>query len=319
MSTAVLDRRVLTGHDGRSGARIETGRLEDGTRVYVKTSDPERDAATLLTGTGTRELELFRAGVFERLPAGVDIALLDVDVVAGEVVTVSRDVSACVLGWDRVLDVGDVRRVLAGAVAVHREFAADPPPGLCPLEARLTLLAPDRAAALRDQIPDLGAAVCRGWELFGDLVPDDVADAVRRAQTDPGPLAAAMSSGGVSLAHGDYWLVNLALGSSLLLLDWGIATLGPPTLDLVTFCVGATSNVAMSREALLAEARAACTGLVDPTAFAAAELWGLMELGWNKALDAIDHDDPAKRATERADLDFWVGRARAALEAGVGY
>jgi hypothetical protein len=44
----------------------------------------------------------------------------------------------------------------------------------------------------------------------------------------------------------------------------------------------------------------------------------LLELGWNKALDATEHPDPAKRSTERADLDFWVSRAIDALERGVG-
>jgi hypothetical protein len=78
------------------------------------------------------------------------------------------------------------------------------------------------------------------------------------------------------------------------------------------------SNVAMGRDELLDEARAACRDLVDDETFSLFELWALMELGWNKALDAIDHPDPAKRATERADLDFWVTRARDALDASGG-
>jgi hypothetical protein len=41
-----------------------------------------------------------------------------------------------------------------------------------------------------------------------------------------------------------------------------------------------------------------------------------MWLGWNKALDAVEHPDPLIRARERADLDWWVGRARACLETG---
>jgi hypothetical protein len=42
-----------------------------------------------------------------------------------------------------------------------------------------------------------------------------------------------------------------------------------------------------------------------------------MWLGWNKALDAVEHPDPQIRARERADLDWWVDRARDALETGV--
>jgi hypothetical protein len=40
----------------------------------------------------------------------------------------------------------------------------------------------------------------------------------------------------------------------------------------------------------------------------------LADLGWNKALDAAEHDDPAMRARESADLDWWVTQARIALD-----
>ncbi|MGH8984706.1 MAG: hypothetical protein ACRDY6_12655 [Acidimicrobiia bacterium] len=97
-------------------------------------------------------------------------------------------------------------------------------------------------------------------------------------------------------------------------LDWGRATAGPSVLDLISFCAGAMSNVALDRGAFLAEARAACRDLVDDQTFSLGELWALMELGWSKALDAVDHPDPHTRATEHADLDFWVDRARHALD-----
>lgn len=45
----------------------------------------------------------------------------------------------------------------------------------------------------------------------------------------------------------------------------------------------------------------------------AAALW----LGWNKALDAVEHPDAATRAREEADLDWWVRQSRTALDEGV--
>src|SRR2546423_1493666 len=42
-------------------------------------------------------------------------------------------------------------------------------------------------------------------------------------------------------------------------------------------------------------------------------LTGLLELGWNKALDAAEHPDPAKRDRERADLAWWLDAATPAL------
>lgn len=314
----IADRRPVAGHDGRSGARIETGRLADGTAVYVKTAPVATDLAAVLTGTATRERDLLEAGVLDRLPDGVGTALLAVEVAGDELVTVSRDLGSAVLRWDRTLTATEVRLLFDRLAALHRAFAADPPSSLCPLETRVNLLAPPRLAAAALANPDLAAQVGRGWDRFADLVPADVAAAVASAHREPSRLAAAMAAGGVTLLHGDCWLVNLALeGDGLVLLDWGLATLGPPSLDLLTFCVGATSNVALDRHELLAAARASCAASVDDEAFAAAELWALVEHGWNKALDAVEHPDPAKRATERADLEFWVGRATAALERGV--
>lgn len=313
----IADRVAVGEHDGRSGARIETARLADGTRVYVKTAPVATDLAGLLTGSATRELELLRDGVFDRLPPGVDTALLAVEVVGDDLVTVSRDLGSAVLSWDRVLTTAEVRLLFERISSVHRRFLGAAPDGLCPLTRRLTLLAPQNMGIAARANAELAAAVCTGWERFGGLVPDDVADVVTRLQADPAPLVAPMSTGGSTLLHGDLWLVNIALdGDVLIPLDWGVATLGPPSLDLVTFCVGGTSNVEMSREQLVAEARIACADMVDGAAFAAAELWALLELGWNKALDATEHPDPAKRAVERADLDFWVSRARASLDAG---
>jgi hypothetical protein len=46
-------------------------------------------------------------------------------------------------------------------------------------------------------------------------------------------------------------------------------------------------------------------------------LAALVWLGWNKALDAAEHPDPAKRERERADLDWWVAQGRRTLAAGL--
>ena len=60
-----------------------------------------------------------------------------------------------------------------------------------------------------------------------------------------------------------------------------------------------------------------CLPSCTPEAVRCALVYGLCEMGWNKALDAAEHDDPAMRAREQADLDLWVARAGEALERGV--
>lgn len=55
----------------------------------------------------------------------------------------------------------------------------------------------------------------------------------------------------------------------------------------------------------------------DETAMRLALLGGLVWLGWNKALDAAEHPDPIMRDREAADLAWWVGQGRVALDAGL--
>jgi hypothetical protein len=46
-------------------------------------------------------------------------------------------------------------------------------------------------------------------------------------------------------------------------------------------------------------------------------LTGLMWLGWNKAMDSVEHPDLTTRAREGEDLDWWVTKARVALDEGL--
>ena len=58
----------------------------------------------------------------------------------------------------------------------------------------------------------------------------------------------------------------------------------------------------------------ACRPLVEDTVWDATVFWALCELGWNKALDAASHTDPAQRAARQPPS--WPGgseRADAAL------
>ena len=154
----------------------------------------------------------------------------------------------------------------------------------------------------------------RGWECFAELVPAAVADAVFGALRDPAGLVATLGAAPPTLCHGDAWLVNIALtDEAVVLLDWALATSGPASLDLVAFTVGCASHVDLPRAAVLAAAREACRPLVDDTVWDATVFWALCELGWNKALDAATHADPAQRAAAAAELAWWVERADAAL------
>jgi aminoglycoside phosphotransferase (APT) family kinase protein len=162
-------------------------------------------------------------------------------------------------------------------------------------------------APLVGGVNPLPGLVMRGWERFFELVAADVADAVAAHHADPVPLAGVLSSRPTTLLHGDLWLVNLALDDTeVVFLDWAIATNGPPALDLAIFLAGSAAHItpADRRRSRRTDDRTMCLAL-----FAV-----LADLGWNKALDAAEHDDPAMRARESADLDWWVTQARIALD-----
>lgn len=309
----VADRVPLDGHDGRSGARLERAVL-DGARVVVKTADPATDLPALLgVDPDGREHRLWADGVLDRLPAGVGHAVVAAGWSGAEHVTVMRDLGDAVLTWDRRLDAAGLDRVLGGLAAVHGAFAGRPPAGLCDLATRVSLFAPQRMAPHAGRSV-LAAAVLTGWEHFARLVPAPVAGAVSATLGDPRGLVAALGAAPPTLCHGDAWLVNVALTpDEVVLLDWGVATAGPASLDLVGVVVGCASHVALPREDVLAAARRACAGLVDDRVWEATLFWALCELGWNKALDAATHPDPAQRAAAADELAWWVARADAAL------
>jgi aminoglycoside phosphotransferase (APT) family kinase protein len=177
------------------------------------------------------------------------------------------------------------------------------------------MLSPRTMAPLAHGTSPIPGLVLRGWERFADLVEPDVADAVFAIHQDPATLAGAMEQGPTTLLHGDLWLVNLAIEPDLVVfLDWALATTGPAALDVAIFLTGSAAHMEPSREGLIELFRIRSAELTDDRAMDLALLAGLAEMGWNKALDAIEHSDPGLRARERADLDWWVLRGRDALD-----
>ena len=317
LDTAV-DRTVLDGHDGRSGASLERVRLADGSCLVVKRTCAPADLAMRLSGDDQgRELALWESGVLDRLPSAVTHAVVGGWRDGDEVVVVMRDLGEAVITWDRPVGRAECRRLFAAVASLHETFAGRRVDGLCPLEQRLSLFAPRTLRTVPAEAHPLIDAALTGWERFAEIVPADVADAVAAIHDDAGPLAAALTARGTTLVHGDFWLVNAAFeGNGVVLIDWGLATEAPGAFDFSTFLMGA-SGVAAGRDDLLDDIRAAAGDRHDETALHLALLASLADLGWNKALD-ISGDDDAVRARETAELAWWVGQARSALDLGLG-
>ncbi|WP_344155455.1 hypothetical protein [Nocardioides koreensis] len=313
-----VERRAVSGHEGKSGAGLERVRLADGRVLLVKRVTPGADFTLDLTGGGpSREYLLWRSGVLDALPDGVGHAVVDGWLEGATTVLVMRDLGDAVLTWEDRLPAAQAVAVMERLATLHRRFLGDPPADLAPLELVLTLFAPRRIRGLAAQGSELMALACRGWEIFADAVPSDVAGPVLGLLDDVRPLVAALASGPVTLTHGDAATVNMAFeGEDLVLLDWAMPTAAPGALDVARFLAGCSSVVEPSREALLAAYRRAAGPAADERSVRLALLSGLVWLGWNKALDAAEHPDPATRRRERADLDWWVRAARTTLERG---
>jgi hypothetical protein len=314
-----VERVVISGHEGKSGAGLERVRLADGRVLIVKRIEPGTDFTVEATGgMPGREILLWRTGALDRLPEGVGHALVDAWIEDGTTVLVMRDLGEAMLTWNHRLDAGQATWVMQRTAALHRAFLGCAPADLVPLHETLTLFAPTKARPLAAQGIGLMQVVLRGWEVFADEVTADVADAVFALLDDVTPLRRALETGPVTMNHGDLATVNMAIdGTTLVLIDWAMPNAGPGSLDVARFIAGCASVVDLSREGLLGAYRDAAGPAYDARCERLSLLAGALWLGWNKALDAVEHPDPETRARERADLDWWVRQSRNALEEGV--
>jgi hypothetical protein len=312
----VVDTTTLTENEGKSGARLERAVLRDGSTVIVKHMTPANDFTMALVGdTEAREYRLWSAGVLDRLPPEVGHCVLEGFVADGETVLVMRDLGDSVLTWDDRLDRVQVRHCLRAVAALHQAFLGRPPVEVPFLHDELGAFAPTRMRALLggdNPIPELSL---RGWEHFRSLVPADLADAVIALGEHPDPLAAALADGPVTLAHGDLATVNMApVDDRLYLLDWALASAAPGALDVARFLAGCAHVVDVENDELIAVYREAAGAAYDERSMRLALLSGVVWLGWNKALDVVEHPDPAVRARETAGLQWWLARAEEAFE-----
>jgi Phosphotransferase enzyme family len=311
-----VERTVLAGHEGRSGAGLEHVRLANGTQYIVKRVTPTSDLTLALTGEKVaHEYLLWQSGDLDRLPPGVDHAVVDGWVEGDTTFIVMDDLGDKVFTWGSWLSAEETDWMLARIAAMHRRFLGSPPREVVPLERVLTMFAPERIRGLAEDGNELAGLACRGWDIFAQTVPADVAGPVLVLLEDPTRLAAALAAGPVTLVHGDLATVNMARDAdTLILLDWALATAAPGALDIAYLLAGCSSALEPSREHVLATYAELAGPAYDTRSVRLALLAGLMWLGWNKALDAAEHPDPAKRERERRDLEWWVREARATLE-----
>ena len=317
MIERAVKRVPLADHEGKSGAALERVWLADGTRVVVKRFAPDDDIVMRLTGDREgREVAMWLSGVFERLPPEIGHAVVGGWFEDGYGVLVMRDLNGAVLTWQDQLSAADVRRVVRSMAALHRAFHGAPPAGLAPLDAVVGLFELRRIRPYAGSgLPD---SALRGWEYFAEVAPGAVGQRVLALATDTTPLTKALAARPATLVHGDLATVNMALeGDRLTLIDWGMATAAPGAMDIGCLLAGCAHVLDVSPDDVLGLYRDAAGDLYDERAIRLGLLFGIVWLGWNKALDIVEHPDEAVRRRERAGLAWWLARAGEALDGGL--
>lgn len=318
--------------DGRSGAVLQRVRLPDGTSVVVKHFDPSVDLIMRMTGDATgREVDLFQRGVLDALPRSVLHPVVDAwydDDGLG--VLVMRDLGDEVLSWASVVTPAQARTMIAAVADLHATFAGSVPEDLTPLDRVLRLFEPARLQAYAGE--SLVDHALRGWQYWPEVATGEVAEGVLALAFDTAPLVAACAARPATLLHGDLSTVNMALESDrpgcLTLIDWGIATTGPAGLDLGRLLAGcahvfgpvgpdASATIVARLDGLLDLYREVAGSTYDEDGVRLGLLAGISWLGWNKALDIVEHPNPAVRERERAALPWWLRQAGLAFESGL--
>ena len=309
------ERRPLADSDGKSGATLERAVLEDGQAVIVKRFDPEADLVMRASGdTRGREVEMWESGVFDRLPADVGHAVLDGwfgDDGLG--VLVMRDLGDAVYGWQTPVAPDRCRSMLRSVTSLHRTFLGQPPSDLAPLDAVVGLFEPDRLRPYAHE--ELVGYALRGWEIWADLVSNEVGERVLELAQHTEPLTRAIARRPMTMIHGDLATVNMAFEDDhLTLIDWGLAAAAPGGVDIGRFLAGCAHVLDVDCDAFLTMYREEAGDMHDEAATRLGLLAGLVWLGWNKALDIVDHPQDDVRERERSALPWWLDRAREALD-----
>ena len=171
-------------------------------------------------------------------------------------VVVMRDLGYAVLTWRARLSRDWWLFLLTRVTRMYRAFLGRAPEGLTPLTSLVGMFSLRRLEPHAADANPLARLALRGWQIFEDTAPPDVAGPVMDLLADPAPLTDALAARPTTLVHGDLATVNMAFeGDGLTLLDWALPSAGPAAMDLVRFIAGCSSVVDVTREQMIEDFR----------------------------------------------------------------
>jgi ketosteroid isomerase-like protein len=300
---------------GWSGNALERVVLADGRVLIAKRIVPGADWIGRASADPGREGLLLTSGVLDRLPDAIDHAMVAAARDGDAWWLVMRDVSEELLDDHSTVSRDANRRLLAAVNEMWEGFWGERVEFLAPQATRLHMAAPSIGRRERDGLDLLPKQLEVTWEAFAEAVEPDVAGVVLALLEDPAPISAALDACGTTLLHGDIRDEQIGLaGRRVVLLDWGIATQGHPVVDYAWHLMHSAWRIDATRDQLWDDFRAARGERDDPLAVELGMIAGLVMYGWILGHSAVIHPDPAERSWARDELDWWVPRARRALE-----
>jgi len=313
LASTAAARRPL-GEPGASGATLERIELDDGRTLVVKSFSAARDWVMRATHDTGRAAELWVSGTMDRLPQSIDPAIERIEHDGREWRLYMRDVSTFFLRRGTRLSLAEVRRFLDAVAAMHAAFWDLELPGLASLEDLLRLASPATVLREADEDSPFLRELSVGWEAFDEAAPADVVEAIHGIVEQPGQLADALRANGTTLAHADLHYGNVAPAADrFYVIDWGLATAAPPAVDLAWYLDQSLRFLDASADDVLAAFAAAEGPRHDERTLRLALLAELALAAWQSG-HGLRSDDASEREGARANLDWWVARARGGLE-----
>ena len=321
----------------RSGSSllvVETNRGQTLGRYVLKRVSLEYDWIMRVTDDHhCRSVALWQSGLLDGLMPAVDHSIVACSRDGSGWAILMRDMTAALLPTEQTLSKMDNERILDAMAAMHAAYwnapeLTDPALGLCSLRSVFQSLSPETLR--RELNTDNGAvrAQVEGWEqLFAQIEPEraDLANTLHQLLADPQPLCKALARYPQALMHGDSQVSNLGIDrtqqSRAVMLDWQLAAVAPPTLDLFWYLGGEQISSALWNPSIEYYRRQLVTHLGH--GFDAGDWQPMLDLGrlaqlmraggW-LTVHSVDRKSDALRADARAYLSYLLESVQAALK-----
>lgn len=329
-----VERRAMHAQYAKSGSHLLAVETNQGTgpRFILKRVARAWDWQMRATDDDQcRSVTLWTGGLFDRMPAEIEHGTVACARDGEGWAILMRDLGAALLPY-APLSLADHECILDALASLHATFfeaadLRDPALGIGTLQHVYTMFSPatgHREAAGTDEIPK---RILEGWDLLLQLVDADIAGVLRRLSQDPAPLCAALARYPATLVHGDARHANMGLirdgQPRLVMLDWALAAVAPPAVELGRYLGTNTALLPVSKEHTLGFYRQRLAARLGSRfshdwwlpQLELGLLGGFVQDGWAMALKSTGWRVPAIQIPHwQADLRWWSAQVRTGLK-----